>query len=226
MRVLAAVFAGALGGGLTGVLAGCSDGAGDPPGQGANRDLRGAETGPSPQGTSPDGNGQPAAGTPSPALNLGFDCTAVHAAQAELDASIAEALERYDVSPNSPEGFDLTIVVTAVHAPDYWATVLATRPPEVREQADRVIRHWRGLRDRLVTSAEGISTPDSSPAAPGAATASSTTTAERPTATPAAARLHAVRLAVESLARQGAGTAVAEDEQDLRQRLARACPPS
>ncbi len=207
----------------------CSD-AGRTPGPDgavATGELRGAQTLPQPSAVAP---------STTAALRLGFDCTAVHAAEARLDRAIETTLDRWGISANSPQGFDATMVVTSVNSGGFWRQALAVLPSDLREQGARVLRHWAALQVGVAASGRelglepapfgstGGSTTGTPPSPTGTSGASATTGTTRASGAPSATRLHAVRSAVEDLARRHGGATVADDERTIRARMSRACP--
>lgn len=199
---------------------GCTDGEGGSQASPApSEGLRAALTQPAPSGTT---FGPGTAARESPDLQLGFDCAGVRSAQQRLDDEIADALDRWDVSANSPEGFDATVIVTALNAPAFWRAAIARTPGDMRDHGARVLAHWNRL-DTLVAEA---ATAIGITAAPEGASTITTTGVSATTAPPdvSPTQLHAIRLTIEALARRNGGTAVAQDERTLRGRMAQACP--
>jgi hypothetical protein len=100
--------------------------------------------------------------SPAPAA---FDCEAVAAAAATLDAAGAAELERLGLTASDPQALTVTLVAAGRAAPDYWSAVAGAVSPDapvpVRDDVERVEAYWAGLADEL----EAVTVADPSPEA-------------------------------------------------------------
>ena len=95
---------------------------------------------------------------------MAFDCDAVGAARAALDARGAAELDRLGLEASDPQALTVTIVVAGTGAPAYWAAVRDAlgddAPASVRTDVELVEGYWSALEPQL----QAVTLPDAEPA--------------------------------------------------------------
>lgn len=94
-----------------------------------------------------------------------FDCEAVAAASARLDAAAEAEVERLGLTASDPRALTVTLVAAGRAAPQYWAAVAAAvsadAPATVRDDVAAVETYWAGLAEELAA----VTVADASPQA-------------------------------------------------------------
>ncbi|WP_432497064.1 hypothetical protein [Kineococcus gypseus] len=156
---------------------------------------------PAPTTTTLEPTAEPAtSAATAPASAPAFDCTAVQDAQDELDEAFAAELERLDVDRGDPRAQSVYALVTTEQGPAYYADVLRAAPPELGDDARRVLDYY----ERLASAAGELD--------PGSGSAADLT-----------ASVDALDRAAAAVDDPAAGTAVVQAQERLRAAMERSC---
>jgi hypothetical protein len=78
-----------------------------------------------------------------------FDCTAVAAAQKDLNDASGEELSRLGIDRTDARAFTVTLVVASQHAAEYWSAVSKAATPELdpaqRKDLELVTGYWGAI---------------------------------------------------------------------------------